>query len=86
SDVLSAKDVETMFVPNQVSAMRLALRGSDSVAQLRSRLNMERRENRALLKDIDVFNPWILKAEEIDQYGPSRELSIGSGKVKGRQR
>ena len=86
SKVLSSKDVETMFVPSQVASMRLGLRGSDSVAQLRSRLEMERRETRALLKDIDIFNPWILKADEIDPYGPARELSIDSGRVSGRQR
>jgi regulator of protease activity HflC (stomatin/prohibitin superfamily) len=86
SIVLGARDVETMFVPSQVSAMRLALRGSDQVAQLRSRLNMERREMRALLNDIDIFNPWILKAKEIDPYAPARELSIQGGRVKGKQR
>jgi len=73
-------------VPSQLAAMKIALRGSDQVAQLRSRLNMERREYQALLKDVDIFNPWILKAKEIDQYGPSRELSIGGGRVKGKQR
>ena len=86
SEVLGTSDVETMFVPDQVASMSLGLRGSDQVAQLRSKLNMERREMRALLKDIDIFNPWILKAKEIDQYGPARELSIGGGRVRGKQR
>lgn len=86
SEVLGTADVETMFVPSQLAAMKIGLRGSDQVAQLRSRLNMERREMKALLKDIDIFNPWILKAKEIDQYGPSRELSIGTGSVRGKQR
>jgi hypothetical protein len=47
---------------------------------------MERREMRALLNDIDIFNPWILKAKEIDPYAPARELSIQGGRVKGKQR
>ncbi|MDP7008308.1 MAG: SPFH domain-containing protein [Phycisphaerales bacterium] len=86
SKVFEAQDVETMLVPSKVAAMRLALRGSDQVAQLRSKLHMERREMRALLDDIDIFNPWILKAKEIDQFGPSRELSISGGRVRGKQR
>ena len=86
STVLDSEDVETVYVPSHLSAMRLALRGSDNVAQLRSRLNMERRERDALLKDIDIFNPWILQADEMDDFGPSRELSIRSGRVTGKQR
>jgi hypothetical protein len=84
SKVLGNADAETIFVPEYVQSIKLGISGSDSIAQLRHRNSLKQKEAEALLGGV-MLNPWILRAREIDLEGPSRELSISSGEVQGRQ-
>lgn len=82
--ILGKADVETVFVPELISMIRLGITGSDTIAQLRHRNELKRKEAIAILKDHDLLNPWILRAREIDMDGPSRELSITGDTVRGK--
>jgi regulator of protease activity HflC (stomatin/prohibitin superfamily) len=83
--VLGNADAETFFVPEFVQSFKLGISGSDSIAQLRHRNDLKLKEAETLLEGV-MLNPWILRAREIDLEGPSRELSISSGVVQGRQK
>jgi len=82
--VLGQADIETIFVPEFISSVKLGLSGSDEIAQLRHRQLLYKKENRALTQGLDLLNPWILKARDMTLDGPSRELSITGGVVQGR--
>lgn len=82
--ILGKADVETVFVPELISMIRLGITGSDRIAQLRHRNELKRKEASTMLKDNDLLNPWILRARDIDMDGPSRELSITGDTVRGR--
>jgi regulator of protease activity HflC (stomatin/prohibitin superfamily) len=84
SKILGRADVETVFVPELISMIRLGITGSDKIAQLRHRNDLKRKEASTMLKDNDLLNPWILRARDIDMDGPSRELSITGDTVRGR--
>ena len=84
SKILGKADVETVFVPELISMIRLGVTGSDKIAQLRHRNELNRKEASTMLKDNDLLNPWILRARDIDMDGPSRELSITGDTVSGR--
>ena len=85
SSVIGREDVETIFVPKFISAVKMGVTGSDAIAQLRHSNQLKKKEARTYLDGFGNINPWILRASEIDMEGPSRELSISSGSVKGRQ-
>ena len=82
--ILGNADVETVFVPELISMIRLGITGSDTIAQLRHRNELKRKEASALMQDRDLLNPWILRASDIRMDGPSRELSITGDTVRGR--
>ncbi|MBC8201941.1 MAG: hypothetical protein H8E86_07820 [Planctomycetes bacterium] len=84
SRVLAQADIETIFVPEFIATVKLSLSGSDEIAQLRHRQLLNKKENRALTEGLDLINPWILKARDMNTDGPSRELSITGGVVQGR--
>jgi regulator of protease activity HflC (stomatin/prohibitin superfamily) len=84
SRVLAQADIETIFVPEFIASVKLSLSGSDEIAQLRHRQLLNKKENRALTEGLDLINPWILKARDMNLDGPSRELSITGGVVQGR--
>ena len=84
SKILDRADVETVFVPELISMIRLGITGSDSIAQLRHRNELKRKEATTMLKDRDLLNPWILRARDIQIDGPSRELSITGDSVTGK--
>jgi hypothetical protein len=84
SRVLARADVETIFVPEYIESVQLGITGSDEIAQLRHRLLLNKKEYKALTDGLDLVNPWILKARDMNLDGPSRELSITGGVVKGR--
>lgn len=84
--VIGRQDIEVMYVPKHVGGVRIDIRGLDSVQQLRHRLDLQRREFEALTSGIDLANPFVLRASEIDLEGPSRELNIDDGSVSGRKR
>jgi regulator of protease activity HflC (stomatin/prohibitin superfamily) len=84
ASILGKADVETVFVPELISMIRLGITGSDTIAQLRHRNQLKKKESSALLKDNDLLNPWILRARDIRMDEPSRELSITGGTVRGR--
>ncbi|MDP7006539.1 MAG: SPFH domain-containing protein [Phycisphaerales bacterium] len=85
STIVGKDDVETIFVPEFIAAVKLGVSGSDSIAQIRHNNQLKKKEARAYLEGFDSLNPWILRASEIDMEGPSRELSISGGSVQGRQ-
>jgi len=84
SKVLGNPDAETIFVPKHINTISLGLSGSDEIAQLRHRNALRLKESMTIV-DGAMMNPWTLRAREIDLEGPSRELSITSGTVQGRQ-
>ena len=84
SKILGKADVETIFVPELISMIRLGITGSDKIAQLRHRNDLKRKEASTMFKDNDLLNPWILRARDINMDGPSRELSITGDTVRGR--
>ena len=84
SKILGKADVETIFVPELISMIRLGITGSDKNAQLRHRNDLKRNEASTMFKDNDLLNPWILRARDINMDGPSRELSITGDTVRGR--
>ena len=84
SKILGKADVETIFVPELISMIRLGITGSDKIAQLRHRNDLKRNEASTMFKDNDLLNPWILRARDINMDGPSRELSITGDTVRGR--
>lgn len=82
--VISRPDAEIVYVPRDVGGIQLDIRGLDAVQQLRHRLDLERREREAMVRDMDLENPWIREARDIQQSGPGRELRIEDDRVKGR--
>jgi len=84
TNVLGNADAECIFVPEHVQSMTLKISGSDAISQLRHTNLLKQREAVNVVEG-DLMNPWILRAREIDMDGPSRELSIKSGVVQGRQ-
>ena len=84
STVLGNSEAESIFVPEYIKSIKLAISGSDEVAQLRHRNDLTRKEAISVL-EADLMNPWILRASEINMNGPRRELSITGGQVQGRQ-
>ena len=59
--------------------MRLVLTGLDTVANLRRKLLLERRE-RESMSGFDAAYPYILRAEDI-RSGPGRRLNVEGGEV-----
>ena len=84
SAVLGNADAESIFVPEYIKSIKLAVSGSDEIAQLRHRNELKRKEATTVL-EADLMNPWILKASEINMDGPRRSLNIDGGTVQGRQ-
>ena len=84
SAVLGNADAESIFVPEYIKSIKLAISGSDEIAQLRHRNELKRKEATTVL-EADLMNPWILKASEINMDGPRRSLNIDGGTVQGRQ-
>jgi regulator of protease activity HflC (stomatin/prohibitin superfamily) len=85
ANVLEQPDLETIFVPEFIETVKLALSGSDEIAQLRHRNLLKKKEFKALTEGMDLLNPWILRARDMDFSGPTRELSIQGGTVRGRE-
>lgn len=83
--VLGNADAETIFVPEHIKSLTLGLSGSDEIAQLRHRQDLNFKRAQTILDGVRM-NPWILRARDIDFDGPSRELSITGGVVQGRQK
>ena len=82
--VLSTADVEPMLVPGHIANVKIGITGLEDIAQLRHRNQLNRKEARTMIGDVDLLNPWILRAREMNTDGPSRELNITDGVVHGR--
>ncbi len=86
ASILSAADVEPILVPQQISHVRIGITGSDIIAQLRHRNQLNRKRGITMIQDLDLLNPWILRARDINIDDPSRELSIKDGVIQGRSK
>lgn len=83
--VLSVADVEPILVPEFIASVKIGITGLEDIAQLRHRNQLNRKEAATMIEDVDLLNPWILKARDINIDGPSRQLNITDGVVHGRQ-
>ena len=65
-----------MLVPGHIANVKIGITGLEDIAQLRHRNQLNRKEARTMIGDVDLLNPWILRAREMNTDGPSRELNL----------
>lgn len=75
--VLSREDVEVIYAPAGLGKFMLQLSGYSEISQIRRRNMLERKEQSELIRGLDLMNPYMRRAAEIQLQGPGRQLDRG---------
>jgi hypothetical protein len=85
-NVLQRQDIEIVYVPEFISAIRLDIEGSEAVQNLRHDLRLNQSEATRRIEGLDLINPFVLRSIQMNAQGPGRQLKIDGGTVTGRGR